>query len=230
MNDPWRIFIGYDERQPVAYNVLAHSIIARASQPVAITPLVQRTLPTKREGLTPFTWSRFLVPWLCGYKGMALFLDIDIMVRADIVELFHHGAGSGAVAVSKNPMTFEWASVILFNCDHLDNRRLTPELVEGGHKLHAISWTEAITDLPREWNHLVGYDKPNPDAKLVHFTQGIPAFPETQDCEFAAEWMQEANTAVSSKPWHVLMGNSVHAKPVFDRLASSGKISLSERL
>ena len=33
------VFIGYDPRETVAYSVLAHSIQARASQPVSISPL-----------------------------------------------------------------------------------------------------------------------------------------------------------------------------------------------
>jgi len=34
-----RVFLGYDELEPVAWSVAAHSIHARASAPVAITPL-----------------------------------------------------------------------------------------------------------------------------------------------------------------------------------------------
>ena len=73
-----RVFIGYDDRQPVAYNVLQFSIATRSSRPVTITPLIINQLPIKRTGLTPFTFSRFLVPWLCDYQGTALFLDIDM--------------------------------------------------------------------------------------------------------------------------------------------------------
>ena len=35
-----KVFIGYDPRETVAFSVLAHSIHARASVPVSITPLV----------------------------------------------------------------------------------------------------------------------------------------------------------------------------------------------
>jgi hypothetical protein len=34
-----RAFIGFDSREIVAWNVLAHTIQARASQPVAIAPV-----------------------------------------------------------------------------------------------------------------------------------------------------------------------------------------------
>ena len=214
-----KVFIGFDPRQVLAYTVLQTSIITRADKPVTISPLIFQQLPLKRLGLTPFTWSRFLVPWLCDFHGWALFLDIDTYARDDIGGLFDLADEKHAVMVSKNKLAFEWASVMLFNCGHPDNRKLTPEFVETANKLHAISWTENIGELPGEWNHLVGYDEPNPNAKLVHFTQGVPCWPETFESEFAEEWHNEAKAAFSAQPWAALMGRSVHAKPVMERLA-----------
>jgi hypothetical protein len=211
-----RVFIGYDHRQPVAYNVLQFSIATRSSRPVAVTPLIIDQLPIKRVGLTPFTYSRFLVPWLCGFQGTALFLDIDMLVLGDIAELFDMMDDS-AVMVSKNRLKFEWASVMLFDCGHADNRCLTPDYIEAGENLHSISWTDKVGDLPPEWNHLVMYDEPKP-AKLVHYTAGIPCFPETRELGYGAEWMNELKTAMAAKSWQTLMAQSVHAKPVLERL------------
>jgi len=218
------VFIGYDHRQPVSFTVLAHSILEKASQPVAIHPLVRPTLPIAREGLTPFTYSRFLVPYLMGYKGKALFLDIDMLARADIAELFGLLPHGKAVAVvdHNGPLAFERASLMLFDCGHPGNKGLTPERIDdptqnGLHKLGYLPPSD-IAALPKEWNHLVGYNEPNPDAKLVHFTQGVPAYPETKDSEFAEEWMACLRRSVGTAPWKELMGNSVHAKPVYDRL------------
>ena len=213
-----RIFIGYDDRQPVAYNVLQFSIISRASQPVTITPLVLGQLPIQRRGLTPFTYSRFLVPWLCGFEGTALFLDVDMLVLSDVAQLFDL-AGASAVQVVKHKTRFEWPSVMLFNCAHADNRCLTPEYVETANNdaLLGMGWTNAIGELPADWNHLVMYDPPKA-AKLVHFTAGIPCFPETKELGYATEWMNELKAAMNARPWSVLMGSSVHAKPVLERL------------
>jgi lipopolysaccharide biosynthesis glycosyltransferase len=206
-----RIFIGYDARQPVSFNVLQQSIISRSSKPVAITPLVIEQLPIKRVGLTPFTFSRFLVPYLCDFQGWALFLDIDMLVRDDIASLFELADDRYAAMVSKNEKKFEWASAILFNCEK--NTILKPDYIERAEKLHHIAWLkeEEIGDLPREWNHLVGYDEPLNDAKLVHYTQGIPCFPETITSEYVKEWHEEHKKTNSSLPWEVLMGNSIHA-------------------
>jgi hypothetical protein len=74
-----RIFIGVDSRQTVAGNVLQSSLIENSSQPLSITQLRIKTLPLKRVGTTEFAYTRYLVPWLCEFKGRALFLDADMI-------------------------------------------------------------------------------------------------------------------------------------------------------
>lgn len=207
----YRIFIGFDHRQPISFNVLQQSIFTRASKPVSIHALVLNQLPLKRTGLTPFTFTRFLVPYLCDFKGWALFLDIDMLCLGDICSLMDMRDDKYAVMVSKNRLKFEWASLMLFNCEKC--KILTPEYIEKADMLHQISFAkeEEIGDLPREWNHLVGYDIKKEDRKLIHYTQGIPIFPETEDSDFGDEWRHEFQTMNSSFPWKELMGNSVHA-------------------
>jgi len=208
-----RIFIGADPRQPVSLSVLAQSVYRLSSQPVAITPLVIEQLPIKRVGLTPFTFSRFLVPYLCNYEGWGLFLDADILLTDDIAKLFAMANDKYSVMVSKDlDHKFEWASVMLFNCAKC--KILTPEYVETATGLHTIAWAkdEEIGDLPRDWNHLVGYqDTPEQTPKLIHYTQGMPAYPLTQDSPYALEWAKEHQYMNSIRPWEELMGNSVHA-------------------
>jgi hypothetical protein len=73
---------------------------------------------------------------------------------------------------------------------------MTPEVVLRltGAELHQFAFISdnRIGYLPKEWNHLVLEQEPNPDAKIVHFTLGVPAFPHYSDCEFADEWAREA--------------------------------------
>lgn len=212
-----RIYIGWDHRQPISYNVLQHSVLRRSGQPCSICPLVLGTLPLDRVGLTPFTFSRYLVPWLQGYEGWAVFMDSDVLCLGDISELFALADERYAVQVVKNPRTFEWASVMLWNCSHEKNKALTPEHVgDKGSNPFKFSWlggpeSELIGDLPREWNHLVGYDEPRDDAKLVHYTMGIPPYEETNMCEYAEAWLEEHQGMNAAVPWVQLMGNSVHA-------------------
>lgn len=202
-----KIFIGYDPRQPVAFQVLAHSIWNRATKPVEIIRLQLNQLPIKRKGLTEFTYSRFLVPYLCNYHGRAVFMDADMLCLGDVHELLNEELG--AVAVVKNRIRFEWPSMMVFN--NAECRKLTPDYIEA-NPCFDMPWADEISDIRPEWNHLVGYDAPRPDAKLVHFTKGIPIWPETQDCEYAAEWHEEMRDTVSSVTYADLMGRSIHAQ------------------
>ena len=213
-----RVFIGYDPRQPIAFQVCAHSVWERASQPVSIHRLDLRTLPIKRRGLTEFSYSRYLVPYLSGFEGFSLFLDSDILVRGDVAELFDAVEGMGARSdapsawMSMGKLKFEWPSVILYNsaaCAHM-----TPEFVEDeSHRLYDYAWARGgVGHLPPEWNHLVGYDPADADARLVHFTKGVPVWPETKDCEFSAEWHDTLRRMNSTVSHDALMGGSVHVQ------------------
>lgn len=210
------IFIGVDKRQPLAATVLQSSIYRHASQPVAITWLVQDQLPVKRRGLTDFTFTRYLVPWLMGYEGVGLFLDADMVVRGDIAELFAHAMPDKllprdclpSVWVVKGVERFEWPSVMLFNCEKCT--KLTPEFIEHGVPQN-FEWG-SVGDLPRDWNHCVGYDAPGDSAKLLHYTMGLPVFAEVEHLGHADEWKEELRAACSTVSWQELMGGSIHAE------------------
>ena len=212
-----RIFVGYDAAETVAFNVLQHSLITRSSQPVSITPICLSQLKDvfnrPREGLqsTEFSFSRFLVPYLCGYDGWGIFMDNDFFCRADIAQLWalrderyavqvvqHTHVPTESVKFLNMPQSpyakKNWSSMMLFNAAKC--QALSPEYVEkaSGLELHQFKWLskdDHIGNLPAEWNHLVDVAAPNPEAKLVHFTLGGPYFEETATCEFAEEWFAE---------------------------------------
>jgi lipopolysaccharide biosynthesis glycosyltransferase len=212
-----RVFIGYDPREAVAYSVLAYSIQARASQPVSIAPLMlsqlRGVITRERHPLqsTDFSFSRFLTPYLSGYSGWSVFMDCDMLMLADIAELWKLRDDRRAVLVVKHyhvpresvkflgePQSrYEkknWSSVMLFN--NASCRALTPEYVSraSGLELHQFKWLaseDLIGELPDRWNHLVGYNRPRRDAALVHYTLGGPYFDDYRDCEYAKEWFAE---------------------------------------
>jgi hypothetical protein len=206
-----RVFIGYDPRQPVAYQVAAHSVWASAKSPVSITRLDLPQLPITRKGLTNFTYSRFLCPYLSGFDGVSIFMDADVLVRGDVAELLAYPLMEPKVPVFvvQGTKRFEWASVMVFNnklCqmltpNHVQNPKLNPLKFE---------WCHTVGTLPPEWNHLVGYDAPSPDVKLVHFTMGIPVWPETKDCEFSEAWWAAYKQSKGTVDFQTLMGHSVH--------------------
>lgn len=209
-----RIFIGSDPRQPIAVSVLASSIARHASVPVAITPLVLSTLPITRRGLTEFTFSRFLVPWLCDFRGQALFLDADMVVTGDVAELFSRSDYPHCerdVYVSKDQARFEWPSAMLFNCENC--KVLTPEYVDNPKNvLMDLSWATMVGDFGSDWNHCVGYAPPRHGAKLYHFTKGLPIWRETRGLPEDVVYHDAYKHMVSTCSHAELMGNSVHVQ------------------
>lgn len=211
-----RVFIGYDPRETVVYHVCVNSIVRRSSQPLAITPLALKNLSgyieLHRDGSNQFTYSRFLVPYLMGWSGWGLYLDGDMLLREDIVEIFKLKDDAKAVlcvqhdyktklrkkylgARNEDYPRKNWSSVMLWNCAHEANRVLTPEFVQKatGAQLHRFTWLEdrLIGPLPKEWNWLPDELGPNADAKLLHWTLGAPCFREFADEAMAAEWHAE---------------------------------------
>jgi len=212
-----QVFIGYDPRESVAFSVLAHSIFRRSTQTVSIVPLMlpqlHAVLRRERHPLqsTDFSFSRFLTPYLSGYAGYSIFMDCDMLMQDDIAKLWALRDERYAVQLVQHDhrpkeqkkflgsvqTTYEkknWSSVMLFNNDRC--RVLTPEYVSNasGLDLHQFKWIlddNLIGSLPRQWNHLVGYDDTSSVASLVHFTLGGPYFPEYKDCEYAQEWRAE---------------------------------------
>ena len=214
---PLRIFVGYEPSETVAFHVLAHSIYRHARAPVSVTGLILRQLPLTRardpRQSTEFAFSRFLVPHLCGYAGVAVFMDCDMLCRADIRELVDAAELAKPVSVVKHDYRTcasvkfleqqnvdyarkNWSSVMVFSCGMEECRRLSPDYVNAasGLDLHQFRWIddeERIGALPPAFNHLVGELPPNPAAKLVHFTLGTPCFEKYARCEFAQEWFEE---------------------------------------
>jgi len=213
---PIPVFVGYDPREAVAYHTCANSIIRHASRPVAIIPLALNLFDdykeTHTDGSNHFIYSRFLVPHLMEYTGHAIFIDGDMIVCGDIVELWEQRDVTKDVQVVKHDyktrMTEKylgaknedyprknWSSVILWNCNSFPNRRLTPDFVQKstGSFLHRFTWLddERIGELPREWNWLPDEYGPNPDAKLLHYTLGTPCFHEFATTPMADEWHRE---------------------------------------
>jgi hypothetical protein len=182
----FRVFIGYDPVESVAWHAMAHSILRQSSVPVALVPLntdnLSRIFTRERDNKqsNAFSFTRFLVPYLADYSGFAVYFDCDMLLRTDIAELVAIAeAGSAEKAVHVVKHTYEprddikyldtvqyryprknWSSVVLWNCGHPANRTVTPEFVNtaSGLELHRFSWLadEQIGDLDVRWNWLVG--------------------------------------------------------------------------
>lgn len=166
---------------------------------------------------TEFAITRFLTP-LLAKSGWALFMDSDVLVRGDLARLFEFAERDSskallcvqhehAVPAEHEKMDGQlqqayarknWSSVMLFNCGHPSNRKLTLEMVNSapGRDLHRFCWLkdEEIGALPPEWNWLVGVSPEIEEPKIVHFTEGFPLMPGYETQPYADEWRAALNS------------------------------------
>jgi lipopolysaccharide biosynthesis glycosyltransferase len=217
-----KVFVGWDSREDIAYQVCKSSIEETSSVPVEIIPLKQKSL--RGDGVytreidqlasTEFTFTRFLIPHLCNYEGWALFIDCDFVFLEDIKLLWDQRDESKAVMCAHHDYTPKpgstkmdgqvqhayprknWSSMMLINCGHPGNAKLTLDVVNDmartGAYFHRFSWLkdEEVGELSHEWNWLVGwYEEPvDGKPKALHYTEGGPWFDDYATCEYNIEW------------------------------------------
>lgn len=218
-----KVFVGYDTREDIAYQVCKHSIISK-NKDVDVRPLKQQELrdtgwytrPIDKLASTEFTFTRFLIPELTNYDGWAVFMDSDMILTTDIKELFDQADDKYAVMCVQHDYKVtedtkmdgqkqtiyprkNWSSVMLFNCGHKGNEKLTQDLVNNpevtGAYLHRFSWLKdkEVGELSPEWNWLVGhYNEPEDGTpKLIHYTEGGPWFENYRNCDYHQDWKDE---------------------------------------
>lgn len=214
-----QVYAGFDEREAVGYHTFCASVIEHCTEPVTIAPLNLKALEKvyhggQRDGTNAFIYSRFLIPYLQGFRGWAMFVDgADMIVKDDIAKLWALRDPWKAVQVVKHdyktnhPKKYvgtsmeadnadypckNWSSVMLINCAHYGWRSLTPDVIEtvAGSYLHRFQFLEDryVGELPAEWNWLADEYGQNDDAKLLHWTAGIPAWAHYKDAPHAVDW------------------------------------------
>ena len=216
----YKIFIGYDQKEAVSFHALSHSLLRHAEVPISITPITQNSLtriysrPSDPRQSNSFSFTRFLVPYLCNYEGCALYMDCDMLVTENIGGLFDElKAKDEAVHVVKHEYKSKmstkylgnknyhyprknWSSFVFWNCGATANSAITPDLVSSAEPafLHRFQWLkdEDIGELGTEWNFLVGeYDKKDVVPKNIHWTLGGPYFNEFSNADYAEMWNEE---------------------------------------
>lgn len=233
----FKVYIGWDKKNVLAYEVCVKSILAHATIPLEIIPLHDwklryikkywRSYLTDVNGQmvdrgdnskfsTDFSFTRFLIPAIEQYVDQwTLYIDSDMLFRADIAELFNCTLTYKAMMCVKHEHTpFEsskmyglkqslykkknWSSLMLFNPSKCTGLTLYAVNNWSGDALHAMHWLDEdlIGGLDLEWNYLVGYTDPSkvPSPKVVHYTLGTPDMPGCEDSEYADEWKKYADT------------------------------------
>jgi lipopolysaccharide biosynthesis glycosyltransferase len=238
-----KVFIGYDGREKVAYEVLRHSIEKNTHSNVKIIPLYHKELrkqgffqrPWHTEALTgnqidqmdgrpfstEFSHSRFLIPELMKFKGWALFMDCDMLMRCDVKEIFdlcderyavmcvkHRQEVKKSTKMDGSPQTAyfrkNWSSFMLINCGHEANRQLTRDAVNtrSGGWLHSFSWLDErqIGSLPDYYNWIEGTSRGMEYPRVIHYTEGGPWFHGKKDVMYGDVWEEQYASMMEMLP------------------------------
>ena len=214
-----KVFIGWDSRFPEPADVLTHSLQKHASIPIDIHYLKLDELGLDRThdplASTEFTYSRFLVPHLCGFKGKAIFMDNDMLCFGDVKELDELDMTGIALRVVKHDYQpsntikmygaqqtsyprKNWSSLMIMNCEALGI--WTKQVVEtqSGAYLHRFQDVpdEQIGEIPMTWNTLDWMDD---RTKLIHYTNGGPWFKDYENHPHAQVWYEARDEAAAMK-------------------------------
>ena len=207
------IVVGFDQREAIAYHTFCQSILETSTIPIQFIPLAINSLyfynENHNDGSNNFIYSRFLTPYICDFKGFAVYADGDMICNADISELAGLFDTSKAVQLvkhdyktkrsikyfgneNKNYPRKNWSSVVIFNCQHPRNKILTPQFIQehDGAFLHRFQWLQddEIGELDSTWNYLALEYKPRKDAKLIHYTLGTPCLVDFKEAEMSDIW------------------------------------------
>jgi hypothetical protein len=238
--EPMRVFCGLDESQIVAARVLEYSIRKHASRPVRFYPMLNVPTPVpkdaKNRGRTGFSFSRFHIPRLAGYKGRGLYVDADMQVFGDLAELWDIPFdGAKVMCTRQDEPPEQWKdsswfhpgrqlSVMMLDCERLDWNvdEIIGGLDEGRYTYQDLMFDLCVVDpdeindnLPPVWNHLEHY-VPG-ETKLLHYTV-VPTQPWKNDRNALKDlWepeFQEARAAGVVHPQEALrLARRGHIKP-----------------
>lgn len=183
---PVKVFVGYDSREDIAWQVCRHSLLRHSDDNIEVIPLRQSALrelglytrPLDAGASTEFSLTRFLTPYLAAQRGWVIFCDCDFLFTTDIRNVLEGLDPTKAVYCvqhdyvpahqvkmdGKRQATYprkNWSSFMIFNCDHPDVRALTPAVVNSVTPayLHRFEWVaddDAIGSLEIDWNFLEG--------------------------------------------------------------------------
>jgi lipopolysaccharide biosynthesis glycosyltransferase len=194
MPDPVRVFVGADRSQALAVKVLAHSIRRHTSLPVEIIPMVDLQVRAPKDirnsQRTGFSFSRFCIPELAGYRGKAIYMDADMLVFRDIKTLWEIPFDGAKVVIQQevkhqelttkkhgSPATRrKQCSVMLLDCARLNWQidRVIDGFDRGDYNYEMLMYDlcllgedEIKYGVPFEWNSLEYY---GPETCLIHYT------------------------------------------------------------
>ncbi len=228
-----RVYNGYDPREAIGTWVWQHSVLKRTTTPIEFVNLDKRTLGSvypnlfAQNGTNQFAFSRFACADLSGNSGgPVIFADgadmicltdlstilnevefgkaVFLVKRPDYVATPIKYLGSEMEATNTNYPRKQWSSFMVIQPSHMSWKRIKWNTVEPKY-WQELGWLKdnEIGELDSSWNRVVDEGDPVEDAKIVHYTLGIPALCAYRNTPGNDLWFAEAREAlhVCDKHW-----------------------------
>lgn len=200
-----RVFVGTEPKQWLASEVLRYSIAKRTKGAFEFQELKYLPMKLDLPMYTGFSIYRYAIPELCNYQGKAIYLDADVVVVSDLLDLWNL-TGKAALARSMHPgepTAGRYTSVMLLDCEKLTHWKLQEwvEKINKDHSLYGKTMqalpgglgTPDFGDLPEAYNHLDHFDA---TTKIIHYTH-VPSQPwKTAGHPFARVFLDELKSAI----------------------------------
>lgn len=201
-----RVFVGGQTEHRLCFAVLKHSILRHTQSPVEVKlicdlmPKLQEPQSKKNRPATSFSLQRFAIPELCGFEGRGIYLDSDMIVRADIRELWELPFPKGSRVLA--PPGWQ-TSVLLWDCAYRVTIAKLVRDMDAGTRGYAqvmnAKGLKVARTIPGEWNRMDRYhEMGDPHARLLHYTSM-----NTQPWLYAGHthevfWRQELDSALGA--------------------------------
>ena len=212
VDSPVRVYVGSQEAQMLGVKVLEYSIRKHASMTVDVFPLhhaqVDFPMPAAVENRprTPFSFQRFYIPQLAGFRGRAIYVDSDMQVFQDIRKLWtlpFEGADLLAAREAGESGRKPQFSVMLLDCAALrwDLQDIVARLDRGELTYETLMYEMKVARNIRAaidptWNSLERYEEGR--TGLLHYTDMTTQPWVSRDNPLGYLWVRDLREAVDS--------------------------------
>jgi len=182
MSEMIKLFVGCAPNGEDAESqmVLEYTARKHSSLPIDITWMKHTTDETSpwygwdsRTWATPFSGFRWGIPAACNYEGQAIYMDSDMIILADLAELWNNPWNDRAIIQMKG----DWRTCVAkWNCKRakdvllpLNRMKLIPDAHQRMFRMVQAN-PELQQSFDRQWNNFDGENDPLDQIKILHYT------------------------------------------------------------
>tara|TARA_B100001093_G_scaffold518642_1_gene604243 strand:- start:2895 stop:4454 length:1560 start_codon:yes stop_codon:yes gene_type:complete len=177
---PIKIYIGCTRKELLPAEVLKYSIEKNSHISVDIKFLFQSDINipevTRKENQarTPFSFQRFIIPEICNYSGKAIYLDADMLVFKNIIDLWENDFNDANILLCKDEdYRKPQLSVMMLDCSNLkwNIKDIVSELNNNtltyNQLMHDFTIAKYDMKINKSWNTIDKFDN---KTSLLHYT------------------------------------------------------------